>query len=172
MLMNRESSLICIDPIYYLFAAAVHAQNTAGIEIDSRKIPLPARRSQIPGIHSEHYRRHFPYTANQFDNIVMAELPEGEMQLETLLQNILDYHLQVAVAGRKCRSNQRGQDQYIRLHVDADRWSIARVLIYQPATGNYTSTDVKVFTMECRQGPLELKWGFGLRDHALHWWSL
>ena len=69
-----------------LFVAAVHAQNTAGIEIDSRKIPLPARRSQILESIQNITGVSFSYAANQFDNIVMAELPEGEMQLETLLQ--------------------------------------------------------------------------------------
>ncbi len=145
-----------------LFVAAVHAQNTAGIEIDSRKIPLPARRSQILESIQNITGVSFSYAANQFDNIVMAELPEGEMQLETLLQKIFfDYHLQVAVTspGKWVLQIKEARISISGYVMDAQTGEVLPgVLIYQPATGNYTSTDVKGFYyMECRPGPLELE---------------
>lgn len=138
------------------------AQIPSKVEVDPKLIPLPARRTQILSSLESITGISFSYAANQFDNIVINELPENETQLDQLLQRIFyDYQVQISIT-TPGKWVLQIKEIYISISgyvMDAQTGEVLPgVLIYQPSTGNYTSTDVKGFYyMESRPGPLELE---------------
>lgn len=145
-----------------LILQEARAQTLSNVEVDPGLIPLPARRTQILSSLESITGISFSYAANQFDNIVISELPENKTQLDQLLQLIFfDYQVQITTTSPGKWVLQI-REIYISISgyvMDAQSGEVLPgVLIYQPSTGNYTSSDVKGFYyMECRPGPLELE---------------
>jgi len=153
--------LILVLSFFYC-SQAVRAQTIPAIPIDPADIPLPARRTQVLTSLEQLSGISLSYAANQFDNIVITELPSEPSDLYSILGKVFfDYQVQVSVTS---------QEKWV-LQIKEARISISGytldattgevlpgVLIYQPTTGNYTTSDVKGFYyIECRPGQLEFE---------------
>lgn len=138
------------------------AQTLPNISINPADIPLPAKRTQILTSLERISGISLSYAANQFDNVVITDLPAGTSDLYSILEKVFfDYQIQVAATSpekwvlqiKEARISVSGYT------LDAGTGEILPgVLIYQPTTGNYTTSDVKGFYyIECRPGTLELE---------------
>ncbi|HMT00023.1 MAG TPA: hypothetical protein PKA12_14815, partial [Saprospiraceae bacterium] len=140
--------LILVLSFFYC-SQAVWAQTIPAIPIDPADIPLPARRTQVLTSLEQLSGISLSYAANQFDNIVITELPSESSDLYSILGKVFfDYQVHVSVTS---------QEKWV-LQIKEARISISGytldattgevlpgVLIYQPTTGNYTTSDVKGF---------------------------
>ena len=148
--------LILVLSLFYC-SHSVWAQTLPVIPVDPSEIPLPARRTQVLTSLEQLSGISISYAANQFDNIVITDLSQSLPDLYSIIGRLFyDYQIHIAITSpdkwvlqiKEARISISGYT------LDASTGEILPgVLIYQPSTGNYTTSDVKGFYyIECRPG--------------------